>query len=160
MVGVEVAEGIDEACIQKLLQLAALFVSEACIAAVGLGVLQVNLLVRYIEVAADDDGLLRIQPLEVRAEGVFPGHAVVEATEVVLRIRCVDRNEEEFGILEGDDATLLVVLLDTDAVADAERLVAGVDSGTRITFLHGIVPVANVSGQVGIKLTRLHLRLL
>ena len=65
MVGVKVAEGVDEACIQKLLQLAALFVSEACIAAVGLRVLQVDLLVRYIEVATDDDGLLRIQPLEV-----------------------------------------------------------------------------------------------
>ena len=78
------AESVDEACIQKLLQLAALFVSEARIAAVGLGVLQVDLLVRYIEVAADDDRLLRIQPLEVRAEGILPRHAVVEATEVVL----------------------------------------------------------------------------
>ena len=154
------AESVDEACIQKLLQLAALFVSEARIAAVGLGVLQVDLLVRYIEIPADDDGLLRIQPLEVRAEGVFPRHAVVEATEVILRIRRVHCDEVEVGILEGDDATLLVVLLDADAVADAERLMTGIDSGTRIAFLHGIVPVADVAGQVGIKLTRLHLRLL
>ena len=100
---------------------------------------------RYIEVAADDDGFLRIQPLEVRAEGVLPRHAVVEATEVVLRIRRVHRDEVEVGILEGDDATLLVVLLDADAVADAERLMTGIDSGTRIAFLHGIVPVANVA---------------
>ena len=77
---------------------------------------------RNIEVAADDDGLLRAQVKQERAERILPDHAVVETQEPVLRVRCVDGDEVDILELHRDDAPLVVVLLYADAIADRERL--------------------------------------
>ena len=54
-------EGVYETRIEELLELPTLFVGEASVLAVGLGVLQVYLLVGDIEVTADDHRLLLVQ---------------------------------------------------------------------------------------------------
>ena len=51
------AEGVGEAGGEQLGEFAAFFVGEARVAAVGLRVFEVDLLMRDVQVAADDDGL-------------------------------------------------------------------------------------------------------
>ena len=51
------AERVNEAGVKQLVELAALFVREARITAIRSGVLQVNLIVSNVEVAAHDHGL-------------------------------------------------------------------------------------------------------
>ena len=55
-VGVCRAPGIGKAGVEQLGKLAAFFVRKAGVAAVGLGVLKVDLLVRHVKVAAGHDG--------------------------------------------------------------------------------------------------------
>ena len=83
---------------------------------------------RYVEVTAHYHRLaLCFKAVEEGAKIVFPCHAIVEAAEFVLRIRGVAGDEEEIGHLEGDDSSLVVVLVDAYAVAHAERLMLGED---------------------------------
>ena len=113
---------------------------------------------RYIEVAAYYHGLtLCLKTVEEGTEIVFPCHAVVESAQFVLRVGRVAGDEEEVGHLEGDDSSLVVVLVDAYAVAHAEWLVLGEDGCTRIAFLVGIVPVGLVSVERQVKLTCLQL---
>ena len=78
-VGIAVAERIREPGLQQLGELAALLVREARVAAVRAGVLQIDLLMRHIQVAADDHRLLPVERDEIGAERIVPGHAVVKA---------------------------------------------------------------------------------
>ena len=89
----EETEGVYEASPEELRELTTLLVGEAGMAPIALGVLQVNLLVCYVEVSTDDHGLHLVKPYEIGTEGVLPRHAVVEAPEVVLGVRYVHRDE-------------------------------------------------------------------
>lgn len=159
-VGVEVAEGVGEACGEQLAELLPLLVGEARVAPVGLGVLQVNLLVGHVHVAADDDGLPRVEFLQIAAELVFPLHAVVQPPQFVLRVGRVDIHQVERGHLQRDDTPLAVVLLAAYAVADTDGLVTGVDGRARVALLLGVVPVRRVAFEGQIDLPGLHLGLL
>ena len=75
------AEGVGEAGGQQLGHLLALLVGEAGVAAVGFGIFQVDLLVRHVHVATDDDRFLLIQRADVGAEVVLPLHPVVQARQ-------------------------------------------------------------------------------
>ena len=160
LVGIERAEGVDESLGEELAEFLALLIGEAGIAAVGLGVLDVNLLMGHVEVAAVDDGLLAVKALQVVAHGVFPCHPVVEALQPVLGVGGIAAYEEELGHLERDDAAFVVVLVDADAVGHVERLVAGEDGCSGIAFLVGGVPVALVAFELEVELSGLHLCLL
>ena len=69
---VEHPEAVYEAGVQEVLEALALLVGEAGLALVGLGVGEVDLLVGNIQVAADRDGLLLLQGLQVVEEGLVP----------------------------------------------------------------------------------------
>ena len=84
--GIEIAERIDESRVQQGLELLAFLVGEACVHAVGLRILQVYLLVRHVQVAAYQHGLLCVKFQEVPAEGILPRHPVVQALQSVLRV--------------------------------------------------------------------------
>lgn len=159
-VRVERAERVDEARIKELRELAALLIREARIVVIRLRVLEVDLRVRDIEVAADDDRLLRIQSHEVRAERILPLHAVSEALEAALRVRRVDRHEVAVGELQCDHTALVVVLLDAEPIRDRKRLDAREDGRARIALALRAVPVLAVARQVKDGLLRLHLCLL
>ena len=160
VVGVKGAEGVNESAAEQGGELLALFVGESCIAAVALGVLQVDFLMCHVHVAAHDDGLLGVELLQVGLEIVFPPHAVVEPSESVLGVGCIYAYQIELGHLERDDAPFVVVLVDADAVADGEWLMACIDGGSRIAFLVGIVPKALITIELQVELSCLHLRLL
>ena len=51
---------------------------------VGLGILDVDLLVSHIQVATKDDGFLCIKSLQIAPEVVLPRHTVVETLQAVL----------------------------------------------------------------------------
>ena len=58
LLGIEGAEGVNEATSQEVAELLALFVGKTGIHAVALGILEVYLLMRNVQVATQDDGLL------------------------------------------------------------------------------------------------------
>ena len=160
LIGIFEAEGVGKAAGQQMAELGALLVGKARIMAVGLGVLDIDLLMGHIQVAAKDDGLLGIEALEIGQEIVLPRHAIVETLQAILRIGRIAAHQEKAVHLEGDDAPLMVVRIDADAIGDIERLVFCEDGCARIAFLIGIVPIALVALEGHIELSGLHLRLL
>ncbi|MPM91281.1 hypothetical protein SDC9_138409 [bioreactor metagenome] len=64
LVRIEVAKGVDKSVLQQACHTGALLIRKPGVHAVGLGVLKVDLLMRYVEVAADDDWFLRVQRAE------------------------------------------------------------------------------------------------
>ena len=75
---VEQAEAVGEPCRQQLGHLGALLIGKARAHPVGLGVLDVDLGVRHVQVAAEDHRLFRVQSPQIRPEIVLPVHAVVQ----------------------------------------------------------------------------------
>lgn len=65
LLGVELAEAVDEAGLQHLAETLALLGGEARAFLVPLGVLQVDLLMRHVQVAAQHQGLLHVQLAQV-----------------------------------------------------------------------------------------------
>ena len=80
------AEGVHESGREQLRHLAPLLIGETGVAPIGAGVLQVDLLVGHVQIAAEDHRLFPIQLREVGAEVVLPLHAVVDALEAVLGV--------------------------------------------------------------------------
>jgi len=172
LVGVEVAEGVDEASLEQLGELRALLVGEPGVLVVRLRILQVYLLVRHVHVAADKDGLAAVEHGEGEAEGIVPRHAARQAAQAVLRVRRIDGDDVEVPVLKRDDPALGVHLpqalvgrhlgddVGGQSVGDAERTVAGVDGCAAVALLVGIAPVGFVAGELKVELSLLHLRLL
>ena len=160
LLGIKGAEGIDKSTGQQVGELLALLIGEAGIHTVGLGILQVNLLMSYIQVATQDDGLLLIQLLEIVAESVFPRHAVFQALQAVLRVGRIAAYQEEVLHLQRDDAPFVVVQVDADAIHHVQWSMACKNGCARVAFLLGIVPVRLVAFKLQVKLAFLHLRLL
>ena len=157
LLGIFVAERVGEAAAEQLGEALALLVGESGVATVGLGVLQVHFLMGHVHVAADDDGFLLVEPTQISLEVGFPLHAVVQAPQSVLRIGRIDGDEIERGHFERDDAPLVVVLVDADAVADAQRLMAREDGRAAVALLVGVVPIGTVALEVEVELPLLHL---
>ena len=86
---------------------------------VRLRILDINLLVGHVQVAAKNDSFLLIKPLQIGPESILPCHAVVQTFQTVLRVGCIAAYEEEISHLKRDDATLMVMLVDTYAITDA-----------------------------------------
>lgn len=110
LLGVELAEAVGEARLQQLTKALPLLRGEAGILLVAFGVLQVDLLVRDVEVAAQHHGLLDVELAQVRAEVLVPGLAVVQTHEASARVWYVRCHQVEVGELCSDDAALLVML--------------------------------------------------
>ena len=76
-VGIKGTEGIGETAGQEVGEGLALLVGETGIAAVALGILQVNLLVGHIQVATEDDGLHGIELFQIAAESILPRQTII-----------------------------------------------------------------------------------
>ena len=101
----EQAEGVDEAGVDEVLEALALLVRETLLAAVGLGIREVELGVRDVEVAAEDHRLLLLELLAVGEEGRVPVLVPqLQARQVVLGVGRVHRDGVELLELGGDDA--------------------------------------------------------
>lgn len=77
LLGVELAEAVDEPGRQQLAEALSLLGGEACIFLVPLGVFQVNLQVCDVEIAAQYQGLLHVKLAQVGLEVYVPGFAII-----------------------------------------------------------------------------------
>ena len=154
------AEGVRKARIQQLGHLAALLIGEARIHAVGLGVLEVDLLMGHVQIAAQQHGLDLIELLQIRPEVVLPLHAVVQSLQAVLGVGRVAAHQIERAHVAGDDPALVVVLVDADAVGHALHGHAAEHRRAGIALPVGAVEVLLVTGQIHRALPLLHLDLL
>ena len=159
-VGVEEAETVGEPSTQQGGHFLAFLIGETGIFAVGFRIFQVNLLVRHIQVAAHNHRFLGIKSLQVGAKIVLPRHAVVEAAQTVLTVGRVASHEVEIRHFERDHTSLVVVLINAQAVGHAQRSVLGENRRSAVAFLVGIVPVRLIAVESQIELTGLHLRFL
>ncbi len=75
-VRIEIAPGINQPVREHRVHLPALLVCKACMAAVGLRILQVDFLVRDVQIAAVNDRFYALERLYVSKECVLPGHPV------------------------------------------------------------------------------------
>ena len=158
----EDSEGVDETGIDEVLEALALLVGEALLAAVGLGVGEIQLGMRDIQVAAEDHGLLLLQQLAVGKEGRVPVLvAQCQPAEVFLGIGGIHRDDMEISVFRRDHAAFvgavafqfvgkLVAVGERlrESVGDFQRLLLGEDRGARVALFHRGVPVLVVAGQV------------
>ncbi len=77
LLGVKLAEAVDEASLQQLAEALSLLRGEACVFLVSLWVFQVDLLVCDVEVTTQHQGLLYVQLAQVRPEVHVPRFAVI-----------------------------------------------------------------------------------
>ena len=150
------AEGVGETGAEQRSEFGTFFIGETGVTAVGLRVFQVDFLMSHVEVAAKNHRLFGIELLEVGSKVVFPLHAIVESAQFVLRVRHIGGHQIEVGHLKRDYASLVVVKVDADAIAHAQRCVAGEDCRARIAFFVGIVPIRLIALEVQVKLSGLH----
>ena len=74
---IEVAESIRKTCIQQVRELRPLLISETRIMTIRLGILDVNLLMRHIQVTTKDHRFLGIQTLQISPEVILPRHTII-----------------------------------------------------------------------------------
>ena len=137
----EFTEGVHVTEREGFIEAVALLDREASIAQIALGVLQVDLLMRDIEIATEDDRLGLFQLLQVRAErGVPDFRAEIQTDEFALGIGGVNADEGEILELGIHNAAFVIDLLLTDAVSHIERFFLREDSGAGVALLLGGVP--------------------
>lgn len=107
---VQLAETVDETGLQQLSEALPLFWCEAGVLLVPFGVLEVDLLVSDVEVAAENQTFLFVEVAQVRSEVLVPGFAVVETHQAFAGVGDVGRDQEVTGELGGDDTAFFVVL--------------------------------------------------
>ena len=78
------AEGVGKAVGQQMTELGALLVGKARIMTVGLGILDIDLLMGHIQVTTETDGFPDIQSLEVGQKSILPRHAIIETFQTIL----------------------------------------------------------------------------
>ena len=156
----QVAETVGKAGSQQFGHLAPLLVGEARRAAVGAGVLQVDLLVGHVQVTADDHRLFGVQVQQVSTQVILPLHAVVNAGQFVLGVGHIQVHQIEVLEFQGDGPALMAVGLHPDAVPGIEGLQPGVDQSAGIALLLGTVDVFGIAFRLKVRLAGLHLGLL
>ena len=154
----QIAEGVDEARVQKLGELAALLVGEAGVAAVGARVLKVDLVVGNVEIAAHHHGLgrafravgqdARFKVLAHVPEGIVPAHAVIDTLKLILGVGRVNAHEPILLKLADDHAAFGVKLGNAHFVDYLQGRHLGKNGRPRVTLLLGVTPVFHVAGQV------------
>ena len=153
---VKVTESVSEPRFKEFRELSSFLVGEACTEMVGGRVSKVNFLVRHVQVAADNHRFLCVKPFDIGTEGVFPSHAIVQASQFLLRVRHIDRDEEEVRHFKRDNTTFVVMFLNAETIGDVQRFLFAEDRRAGITFLFSRVPIRMPAGELHVQLTGLH----
>ncbi len=170
----EHAEGIDESGVDERLESGTLLVGESLFAAIRLRIRKVELGVRHIEVAAENDRLGLFELLAIGKKRWIPMlEAQRDAAQVVLGIGRVHRHDVELGKFRGDDPSFIGAValqfvgkrealreIAWKAVDDGQRLLLGKNRCSRIALFDRRIPVLAVIGQVDFDLPALSLGLL
>ena len=156
----QAAERIGKAGGEKLGHFRALLIRKARVLPVRLWVFDVDLLMRDVQIAAVNDRLFRVQPQQIRAQRVFPLHAVWKALEAVLRIGRIAADEIEFRVLRRDEPTFVVVRVKAQPILDGKRGLLRQNRRAGIALFLGGIKIAMIAVQLEDGLLRLELRLL
>ena len=89
---------------------------------------------RDIHVAADDDGLLLVEPLDIHAEILFPAHAVHQPRQPALAVGRVDRDKVKLVVFERDQPPFMVMQIAVHAHFDRKRRLPGENRRAGIAF--------------------------
>ena len=89
---------------------------------------------RNVQVPAGNDWLFRVQLQKLFAECVVPGKPVVDALEPFLRVRGVAGDKIKLLVFQRDHPTLMVQLVNADAVGDGQRGMLRKNSGAGIAL--------------------------
>ena len=128
--------------------------------AVRLRILQINLLMRHIEIAAENHRMRLLQLLQIPQEIILPGLAVGKPLQLFLRIRDILRDQPVVWILQSDDSSLMVVLLDAHTVSHRQRLLLCEHRRAGVPLLLRVRPVLMITRKSQFRLPFLHLGLL
>ena len=156
----QITEAVRKARSLQLAELSALLVRKACILAVSLRILQINLLSRHIQIPADNNRLLRIQLLQISAEHILPHHAVIKTRQPILGIRRIHRHQIKALKLQRNHTPFLIVLLLSQSISNSQRLNLRKNSSTAVALALRTVPILLIAGKHKIRLLTLHLRFL
>ncbi len=119
---------------------------------IGFGVGKVDFLMGAIEVAADDDGFLRIEFRDVFPEFVFPVHTVIETGKFCLRIRRIYVYKEKVFEFEREYSAFLVVTLDPNVTAHAQRMFTGEYGRAGIPLALGVIVIGFITFELQVYL--------
>ena len=114
----------------------------------------------HVEVSAEKHGLLLVQREQVIPERIVPHHAVIEPLELRLAVRGIAGHYIIILVLRSYHPSLIVMLLDSEAIAHRDRLLLRKKRRPGVALLLSIVPVLVVAGQVQIYLALLQLAFL
>ena len=123
--GIKRAETIHESIFQKLCHLGSFLVGETGILTICLWILEVYLLMSYVQVAANDNGLDLVKFVKVGLKVIFPSHPIIQTTQSVLRIGCIDSHKIEAFHFKRYHTAFMVVLVNTQSVSNAQRFMLG-----------------------------------
>ena len=145
---VEITEGIGKARVQQRRHFPTLLGREARVALIALGIFQINGLMGDVQVAAEHHGLFCFQLLEAAEERVLPLHPIVQPGQLPLGVGGVDGEQIEVAHVEGNDAPLVVMLLQAQTVGHVKRLLPGENSRAGVALLFRVVPILMIPRQV------------
>ena len=154
------AEAVGKACVQQFGHFAALLIGKACAHVVGLVVLDVDLPVGHVQIAAQDHRLFRIQRQQVGPEGVLPLHAVVQPLQAVLAVGGVAVHQIKARVFQREHPAFVVMLLQPDAGGHGQRHLPAPAGRAGVALFLGRVCIFCVALWGKIRLTGLHLGLL
>lgn len=151
-VGIQIPEGVYESVVEQGGKTPAFLIRETGILMIGFGVGEVDFLMGAIEVAADDDGFLRIEFRDVFPEFVFPVHTVIETGKFCLRIRRIYVYKEKVFEFECEYAAFFVVTLDPNVTAHAQRVFTGEYGRAGIPLALGVIVIGFITFELQVYL--------
>ena len=154
------AEGVRETRGQQLGHFLPLLVGKTRIASVALGIFQVDLRMRHIQITSVHHRFGLVQFLQIGLQRIFPGHPVVNPLQLALRIRGVTADEIEFLKFQRDQPALRVELGNPQTIPYRQRLLLGEYGSTGIALLFCIIPILMIARKIQCNLIRLQFGLL
>ncbi len=115
------SERIDKTGIQQGSHFFSFLQGKAGVAAVGFCIFQIDLLMRDIQIPANNNRFYGVQLLKIASEPILPFQSVRQSRQIALGIGRIDIHQIKGVKLQRDDSPFLLLLL-LQYVMDRERL--------------------------------------
>ena len=104
-------EGVNESGVKEIAELSTLLICKSRIHSVCLRILQIDLFVCYVKVAAYYDALFGSKSTKICSEIILPLHSIIQTFQAILCIGNIYSHKIEILHLEGNHTTLVVMLI-------------------------------------------------
>ena len=115
---------------------------------------------RYIQIPAENNRLLLVQPTDIVSEIIFPFHTVINTFQLALGIGNVTIDQIKFIKFQCDQPAFMIVFVNPHSVHNLKRLFFCEYRRPRISFFVRIVPVLMIPFQLQLDLSGLQFCLL